>query len=273
MPVSILIRFFLKIKDNVKASSQIKFPMPVLFTCPHGGVARVTPLRNRDNLPHSCKRSQFKDQSDLHTIGLTESIAINILRLGGREVYRNIALVHRSFVDFNRDPECAFEPSKDDLGKLIYNEYHDGILGTIKKMYIQNKQGLRFLFDFHGTIKTQADIFFGTDDRNPDGSTICGLLKLNPKALWDNDTGLIKLLQDKGYRTYPRVINQHELPELDGGTTVKNYGGCNVKRRVEAIQCEVGAELRNPKKARSEKFARDMAECILTFVKPYISES
>ena len=74
--------------------------------------------------------------------------------MGGREVYRNIALVHRSFVDFNRDPECAFESSNDDLGKRIYNKYHDGILETIKKMYIQNKHGLRFLFDFHGTIKT-----------------------------------------------------------------------------------------------------------------------
>jgi hypothetical protein len=95
-------------------------------------------------------------------------------------------------------------------------------------------------------------------------------LELNPKALWD-DTGLIKLLQDKGYSTCPRDIDDHELPSLDGGTTVTKYGGRNIKQIVETIQCEIALDLRKRGPNR-QKFAEDMAECILTFVTPYISQ-
>jgi hypothetical protein len=43
-------------------------------------------------------------------------------------------------------------------------------------MYEQNNQGLRFLFDFHGTDNEEADIFFGTDinANGPEGSTDTG---------------------------------------------------------------------------------------------------
>ena len=265
----------MKIKDNEEAfrstSSQINFPMSVLLTCPHGGIVKLSPPRKRSNLPSHCNPNQFTKDSDLRTIELTESIALNLFSLCGRDIQRKIALVHRSFVDFNRDPECAFESSNDHLAEHIYNEYHNGILKIIKKMYAQDNQGLRFLFDFHGTAETEAEIFFGTDHTNPDGSTICGLLELNPNALWD-DTGLIKLLQDKGYSTCPQVMNDPELPTLDGGTTVKKYGGCNINRRLEAIQCEVTSSIRKDDHKR-EQFARDMAECIFKFVSPYVSQS
>ena len=138
-------------------------------------------------------------------------------------------------------------------------------------MHGQNNQGLSFLFDFHGTDNTEAQIFFGTDARsNPDKSTICGLLKQNPNALWDENTGLLNLLQDKGYSTIPADKNDSEHPSFDGGLTVKEYGGCDVPQRVEAIQCEITADLRD--KAKRLKFTVDMAECILKFVKPYISQ-
>ena len=64
-------------------------------------------------------------------------------------------------------------------------------------------------------------------------------------------------------------MNDPELPSLDGGTTVRRYGGCNVNRRVEAIQCEVNYELRE-NEAEREKCAKDTAECILKFISPYI---
>jgi hypothetical protein len=43
-----------------------------------------------------------------------------------------------------------------------------------------------------------------------------------------------------------------------------------VSQRVEAIQCEITADLRD--RAKRLKFTVDMAECILKFVKPYISQ-
>lgn len=249
----------------------INIPMPVLFTCPHGGKAEFLPKRVKSNV--SCASGTLKTQSDTNTIEITEGIALNIFRLSKRSVYRTIAVADRSFVDFNREAECAVPRQNDDIdefAKHLYDEYHSEISKTIEDMHTHNDQGLRFLFDFHGTDNTEANMFFGTDARtHPDESTICGLLKRNPKALWD-DTGLLKLLQDKGYSTIPRDIDDSEHPSFDGGFTVKEYGGCNVNQRVEAIQCEITDDLRE--RSKRLQFTVDMAECILKFVKPYIAQ-
>ena len=111
----------------------------------------MSPARKKSNLPSSCDPSQFTKDSDLFTLELTQSIALNLYRLSRRDVYINITLVHRRFVDFNREPECAFEPSNDHLAEHLYDEYHNGIKKIIKKMHNQSNQGLCFLFDFHGT--------------------------------------------------------------------------------------------------------------------------
>lgn len=259
--------------SGIEAENQTNFPMPVVLTCPHGGIARLSPKRVDSNLPYGCSKLDFSDDSDLLTIHLTESIAANIFSLHKKEVYKKIALVHRRFVDFNRDAACAFENSNDDRAKYIYNEYHGGILETIKKMHERNKNGSRFLFDIHGTQESDADIYFGTDAKNPEGSTICGLLTLNPDALWD-ETGLIKLLKDRGYKTCPKEKDDDELSKLDGGTTVRNYGGCKINQRVEAIQCEIAPKFRNEDDLpQLEKLAMDMAECMFTFVSHYIPET
>ena len=131
--------------EDVRIESQAYYP--VLLTCPHGGTVKASPASWKSNLSSSCDPDQFtKDRAQL-----TQSIALNLYRLGGRDVYTNIALVHSRFVDFKRDPECAFELSTDHLAEHLYNVYHNGIKKIIKKMYNQNNQGLRFLFDIRCT--------------------------------------------------------------------------------------------------------------------------
>jgi hypothetical protein len=271
----------MKLKGNPKyfqiRSNKTNPPLPVLFTSPHGGTTRISPIRKLRNYPSSCKGVPFRIKADRFTIELVESIALNIFRLYGKQVYRKIALAHRSFVDFNREPECAFELSNDSLAENVYNEYHKGILKTINKMYIQNSNGLHFLFDFHGTDNVEAEIFIGTDANanGPQGSTISRLLEINPKALWDS-TGFIKLLQNRNYSTWPRRMGDAEFSSFDGGTTIKRYGSPNVQRSVEAIQCEIGASLRDTRlenRPRQQKFAKDMAKCIYEFIFPYISQT
>lgn len=243
-------------------------PMPVLFTCPHGGRVEFSPSREGTV---SCRPGEYKIKSDTNTIELTEGIALNILRMRKRSVYRTIAIADRSFIDFNREPECAYASSADEFGKDLYDQYHGNITKIIKKMHSRKGHGLLFLFDFHGTDNTEAQLFFGTDARtNPHKSTICGLLKRNPTALWDEGTGLLRLLQDKGYTTIPRNIDDQEHSSFDGGLTVKKYGDCDANPRVEAIQCEISGELRE--RSNRLKFTVDMAECILKFVTPYIYE-
>jgi N-formylglutamate amidohydrolase len=269
------------IKDALAAPKLSKFPMPVLFTCPHGGRGKLkeTPKRDISNLPiPPCSKKKFSIKKDRRTKELTQKIIENIVSLGRRQVYKQLADVHRAYVDLNRIPKCAFEPSKDHISEQVYNNYHNSISDTITKMYTQNETGLRFLFDIHGTDETEVlddgstvkvDVFFGTDKKHT--NTICGLLQINPNALWDDNTGLIKLLQDKGYSTFPQRIDQDEFYKLDGGTTIRKYGGCNVKKRVEAIQIEVGPRYRLNDDLR-EQFSRDIAECIFNFVSAYRPE-
>ena len=47
-----------------------KIPMPVLLTCPHGGIARLSPKRVDTKLPPGCSRDNFSDDSDLLTFTL-----------------------------------------------------------------------------------------------------------------------------------------------------------------------------------------------------------
>jgi hypothetical protein len=55
-----------------------------------------------------------------------------------------------------------------------------------------------FPLDFDGRENNEAQIIFGTDPREiPHDSTICRLLKRNPKTLGD-DTGLLRVLQNRG---------------------------------------------------------------------------
>ena len=245
---------------------KIDIPMPVLLTCPHGGKVQLLPRRDESNV--NCGESGVRIMSDTNTIEVTEGIALNILRMSKRDVYKIIGIVDRSFIDFNRGPECAYAPTRDNFAKDLYDGYHKEISNTIEKMHSQNSNGFRFLFDFHGTDNAEAQLFFGTDARaNPHKSTICELLRHNPRALWD-ETGLLKLLKDKGYRTIPRNINDREHPSFDGGLTVKKYGDCNAIQRVEAIQCEITSELRD--ESRRLRFTIDMAECILKFIEPYV---
>ena len=111
----------------------------------------MSPSKKEIELTFQRDQSQLTKDSDLFTLELTQSIALNLYRLSRRDVYINITLVHRRFVDFNREPECAFEPSNDHLAEHLYDEYHNGIKKIIKKMHNQSNQGLCFLFDFHGT--------------------------------------------------------------------------------------------------------------------------
>ena len=214
---------FVKMKKYEPAlrgtESLINIPIPVLFTCPHGGRVEFPPHRVESNV--NCRPGEFKVLSDTNTIEITEGIALNLFRFGRSNVYRTIATADRSFVDFNRERGCACPHSSDNFAEYLYDEYHNDISKTIEKMHTQNHEGLCFLFDIHGTDNTEANIFLGTDARrDPNESTICGLLKRNPKALWD-DTGLLRLLQNKGYSTIPRDIDDSEHPSFDGGFTVK----------------------------------------------------
>jgi len=251
----------------------------LLFTCPHGGEDILTNpdlLRNSNNYPLSCKNCEgFENDSDRRTMELTTSIADKISVLSNREVHTQIALINRDYVDFNRQVECAIEPSNDKTAENSYHDYHKGILEVIKEMHLQNESGLKFLFDIHGTGRTKVedcsgqvhpiDIIIGTDQ----GRSIHALNEFDPSAFW-GDKGLINLLKSKDKKVWPSEPDQDaDSRILDGGYTIKTFGSSRLFEGLVAIQCEIIPEHRIDLQKR-ELFARVMSECIWNFVEPFI---
>jgi N-formylglutamate amidohydrolase len=255
--------------------------LPILLTCPHHGIMRLdaASLRVKENLPDSCKEDlgqKFSDDNDVFTRQLTTRLANNLHNLSGKKPYDQIAGFHRKYVDYNRCEECAFEPSSF-LAKQAYLEYHNGILQKIEAMFPENENGLAFLFDIHGTGREfieaggqtfTFDVLIGTDEQR----SIKALTDIAPDTWWDDTKGLIPLLKGKNISVFPPNKDlelQNHL--LDGGYTIQTYGSSRYKKRLAAIQIEVIHDIRVDRDKR-QKLAEDMADCILTFVTPLISQ-
>ena len=215
-------------------NSEIGIPIPILFTCPHGGEDTLdnSLLRHEMNYPSSCVCCEkFETESDLRTKDLTNSIAdkVNILSQG--IVRRKIAHIDRLYIDFNRDVECAIEPSKNKTAENEYHKYHKEILREIKEMHAQDPNGLSFLFDIHGTglkkirdsngVLQPIDIIIGTDEER----SIHALMERDSHVWWNNDHGLIGLLKNKQIKVWPPNANEElKNTKLDGGYTIKTFG-------------------------------------------------
>ncbi|HEY7572318.1 MAG TPA: hypothetical protein VH796_13205 [Nitrososphaeraceae archaeon] len=248
----------------------------LLFTCPHNGLGELDELslRCEDHLPYTCKKDpgqKFSNDNDVYTHQLTDSIVNNILGLSGIKPYEHVAELHRKYVDYNRRYECAFEPYIIQA-RQKYLDYHIGILQKIDEMLPENENGLAFLFDIHGTGREEIEIgdqvypfevLIGTDQQ----CSIRALTQIDPKVWWDDDKGLIPLLQRKGRKVFPPNKDLEEQNHLlDGGYAIQTYGN---KKRLAAIQIEVIYPIRKDT-TRREELAEDIADCICQFVKPFI---
>jgi hypothetical protein len=169
--------------------------LPILLTCPHGGVDSLPsgePRENNVNVHCSGVGGEtFEGRPDICTKKLTRSIANNILNLCGKHPYIQIAEISRKYVDFNRDIACAYDPSNVQA-KNAYEGYHKKISLKIQEMLTQNESGLAFLFDIHGTGQTVRDsngnnqyveVIIGAEK----GGTIFPLNQKDPTAWWGKD--------------------------------------------------------------------------------------
>jgi hypothetical protein len=190
----------------------------------------------------------------------------------GKNPYKQIAHYDRKFIDFNRNEMCSYEVSSPTAEK-IYNEYHVGISHKIAEMLPRGSGGKAFLFDIHGadddTDPNNKEVIIGTDHGRSrkalTGDEYWGTNGSNTKSLFD-------LLKRKNIRAFP--TNQMEEEDkshssLDGGYTIKKYGTERNKSDLIAIQFEVVDFIRKRQYCR-ESFAKDLAECIYSFVKQFI---
>ena len=221
------------------------------------------------NLSNTCTPDEFSIDNDIRTEDLIEPIVINIHRLSGKDPYKQIAKVDREYVDHNREGPCAYQES-DLRAQTAYTEYHEGILQKIEQMLPQNENGIAFLFDIHGTDNVEVkgnfiEVIIGTDKGNSRQS----LTEINPDYFW-GPHGLIPLLKKNGIRVFPSNESEEIAGfELDGGYTIQTYGSSQPIKGLIAIQIEVIRSIRGGMYCR-EKFASDIADCIWSFVYPFI---
>jgi hypothetical protein len=254
----------------------------LLFTCPHNGEKKGNDIdppiieRVESNFPDAICPSKegqgFSGENDVRAKLLTEKIVENIQMLSGKDPYTVYAEFRREWIDYNRNERCAFEESSLQ-GRDEYLKYHNEILRIIKEMLPQDDNSIAFLFDIHGTDKEKSpdidhernfiELLIGTDQ------TLSRQALPDPGYFWSAH-GLIPLLKTKGITAFPEEESQERQSfQLDGGHTIKTYGTNQTKPRLVAIQIEVIRCIRDHEYLR-EKFAADMADCILTFVRPFI---
>jgi hypothetical protein len=259
--------------------------MKLLFTCPHGGqnddgTTTNPPIIKRVTIPHGndCPAAEgegFKNVNDSLTLELTTAIVQNITKLSGKGPYAVYAEYNRRWIDYNRKEICAYEPTATSNPKAQekYLKYHNDILQIIEEILPQGDNSMAFLFDIHGTDQEKSpehehprrfiELLVGTDQTNSRKA-------LTDADFWDEEKALIPLLRTKNIRAYPQDLSQEMNKfSLDGGYTIKEYGSKRIKPGLVAIQIEVINCIRDNRYCR-EKFAADMADCILKFVSPFI---
>lgn len=198
-------------------------PSKVLITIPHDG------LRGFELDSFLSKRKKGTTLSD---IGVWP-IVRDMLPVHEANVIRG--LLSRSYVDYNRDAEDAFESQQ---FQLSYQSYHGRIFHTLRQM--QNRFGTEsiLLLDVHGfgsqpssAPRDGFDVILGTGNR----STI---------AHGEPDRELARFLEACGYSVFLPMEHVQRPPydPLNGGFTVRSFAR---QLGVNAIQIEIAPRFRH----------------------------
>jgi N-formylglutamate amidohydrolase len=211
--------------------------LPLLITCPHGGVADVPGvLQPRSGGIEGCI---FEPSRDVDTNLVAAGVAQRVLEIFGEAPYVVIAEFHRKFIDANRERRCAYEV---DAAAPFYDEYHGTVRAFVDEIRANNG-GLGLLFDIHGTegiASDPAQIFLGTARDEEDG--IARLRAADPQVL-ARKRSLRGFLEAAGYRVSPPDPNGTEVPKFNGGFTIKTYGSSHPDG-LDAMQLELTPPLR-----------------------------
>lgn len=253
-PLSPTISYVLEevcIQPSVKQEGVI----PLLILSSHGAdlskQVPSIPLRAGVGIPN------FRNKSDQHTAEITWAIADQIEQDLGLKPFVITLDIHRSQLDANRPPEQAFEhPAM----QVCYQEYHQLVRAYLKRIKALTVNGHGLLLDIHGhaTKDIEDTLIRGTQN----GSTLTSLIERLGSEYYNGDSGLFSLLSGQGYDTLPVGDDPETL--LAGGFTVQSYSS-NVDQGVDAIQIEIGKELRNTPQKRAD-LASDLADSISDYL-------
>jgi N-formylglutamate amidohydrolase len=227
--------------------------LPIILSAPHGGRTEVPGAKPREPVNGAVL------VRDDNTAELTALLADAIEReLGGRP-YVVIARFQRKFADANRAPAEAYT---DPAAAPHYDAYHAALQAACED--VRAKWGRGALFDVHGQAKAPGKIIRGTAD----GQTVTDLLQRDGPGALLGRTSVLGSMRRAGYGLEPDDTTALTREErFNGGFIVRNYGS-HKGTKIDAIQLELGAELRA--KGRLAKTAKDLAAAIGTFARGHL---
>jgi N-formylglutamate amidohydrolase len=229
--------------------------LPIILSAPHGGRLPIpdVPERTGDGI------AKFVTVRDTFTDDLTDKLASAIEKqLGGRP-YVVIANFERKYADANRSAMNAFESAD---AKPHYETYHDALKSACQE--IQDRWGRGLLLDIHGQASNEQAIFRGTNN----GKSVTHLVDRFGKAGLMGPKSIFGVLATKKYTIFPAIDStDKEDARFNGGYIVQTYGSAG-GGTIDAIQLELGGQLRSPKNHAAT--AADIADAVAVFAKEYL---
>ncbi len=232
--------------------------LPIILTAPHGGDDAIPGVAQR----RGNGAALFKSQSDEFTDQLTEKLADAIETKQGKRPYVIIARFHRKYLDANRRARDAYESPE---AEPVYHAYHQAIADARNE--IIRRWGRGTLVDIHGQAAEPKTIFRGTQN----GKTTTHLISHFGQEAVIGETSLFGLLAQQGFQVIPAVgSTETEHEDYDGGYTVITHGS-NSGGTFDAIQLELGRNLRSPDV--NTETANKLADAITEFSAKYLPEA
>jgi N-formylglutamate amidohydrolase len=232
--------------------------MPIILSVPHGGREPVAGVAQRQG-----KAAQkFAIVRDENTAELAERLVTMLEKKSGKKPYCVIARFARKYADANRPTKDAYESAD---AKPHYDAYHQALAEACRE--VRRRWGRGILLDLHGQSAQPEIIFRGTGN----GKTVTLLCSRFGKTVLSGPQSLFGQLQSQGYQINP-VSNggQKEDAHFGGGYIVQTYGS-HQPEGVDAIQLEIGRNLRS--KDHLDRTAADLAAAIEAFAKEYLPKA
>lgn len=215
--------------------------LPILLTAPHGGSAAVPGVEARTVEGRSRAGATYVVTTDLGTDVITETMAREIEKATGKKPYVVIARFARRYIDANRPQQIAYDSP---AAKPVYDLYHRAIRDFVDEIRTRYGEGL--LIDVHGQSKMRDAMVRGTLN----GRTISRLLARSGASAMIGPAGLFGQLEAQGFVVFPAnavpIGGTSEDPGFNGGHTVARYGS-HLPNGIDAVQLEIGADLRRRK--------------------------
>lgn len=231
--------------------------LPIVLSAPHGGrraIPNVPERQGGDDV------RRFVDRADDGTDRLADALAEAIEERVGKRPYVVVARFHRKYVDANRPARDAYETP---AAKPVYDAYHRAL--DRARADVIERWGRGVLIDLHGQAAEPRAIFRGTQN----GETTKHLVNRFGRESLIGRSSVLGQLARQGVAVIPAVgTPDREHPAYDGGHIVQTYGSSN-SGTLDAIQLELGRELRVPQRARVET-ADKLAIAITAFAKEYL---